>query len=81
MHGERNKTSERGRVRIKVTVPLADTVPIAWDTERVSDAFRRFFIRLLMADRPETDRKPEDSTSDDAIEEADIEEENSLDPV
>ena len=54
---------------------------MAWDTERVSDAFRRFFIRLLMADRPETDRKPEDSTSDDAIEEADIEEENALDPV
>ncbi len=40
-----------------------------------------FFIRLLMADRPETGRKPEDSTSDDAVEEADIEEENALDPV
>ncbi len=40
-----------------------------------------FFVRLLMADRPETGRKPKDSTSDDAIEEADIEEENALDPV
>ena len=40
-----------------------------------------FFIRLLMADRPETEGKLTDSTSDDAIEEADIEEENALDPV
>ena len=54
---------------------------MAWDTERVSDAFRRFFIRLLTADRPETEGKLTDSTSDDAIEEADIEEENALDPV
>jgi hypothetical protein len=40
-----------------------------------------FFIRLLMADRPDTGRKPEGSTSDDAVEEADIEEENALNPV
>ena len=40
-----------------------------------------FFIRLLMADRPETEGKLTDSTSDNAIEEADIEEENALDPV
>ena len=40
-----------------------------------------FFIRLLTADRPETEGKLTDSTSDDAIEEADIEEENALDPV
>ena len=40
-----------------------------------------FFVRLLIADRPETGRKPEDSTSDDAVKEADIEEENALDPV
>ena len=40
-----------------------------------------FFVRLLIADRPNTGRKLTDSTSDDAIEEADIEEENALDPV